>query len=304
MFTWMGKIQVQFGMSRVWSRSFLAAVMATTASLHAAEPTAQLAAISATEELEQIPASLKPLFGKMSYIQRCRFVNGLKSDLSHREVDALLAFISTEPKELGMTRGHFNSVGDKVINKLEAQDTVSLALIDCLITMFEEMSGDFTWRDYCIQHLGSLYGRDVAADKRVEIMQVFKEAMTPEMRMGGTVILALQRNLGKADIAKERVAKMASEVALDDKQDDSSRLTSMQVAAQLGNRAMLPLARELIVSRKPVQLRMSAMATVGMLGDASDLSILGKYTSSPDMRLRGASKAAIKKINMRQLANH
>ncbi len=73
-------------------------------------------------------------------------------------------------------------------------------------------------------------------------------------------------------------------------------------SAELGNREMLVLARDLAGSRKPVQFRMAAMAVLGMLGDSSDLSLLEKYTASPDMRLRTASRAAIGKINARPVA--
>ena len=61
---------------------------------------------------------------------------------------------------------------------------------------------------------------------------------------------------------------------------------AIQVAAELGNRDMLPLAREIVVSRHAIPFRMSAMATIGILGSSSDLDLLKLYTSSSDMRLR------------------
>ncbi len=76
------------------------------------------------------------------------------------------------------------------------------------------------------------------------------------------------------------------------------------MAAELGNQEMLSMARDIIISREPVQFRMAAMATLGILGDASDLSLLEKHTASPDMRLRTASRSAIKKINSRLSASH
>jgi hypothetical protein len=251
-------------------------------------------------DLSVVPASLEPLFCDASYIERCRLVQGLKDNLSQAEVDALLLFIAADPRQLGLSRGHFNSVGDEVICALEDQRSIPPELTDRLIAMFNDESGEITWRDYCIQHLGSLYATEAAVGKRELIMKTFDVALQPGSRMAGTVVIALKRNIGREGIAQAMVSQKAAALAMDEELDESSRLTSMLVAAELGNPAMLPLARELIVSRKPVQLRMSAMATVGMLGDASDLSILGKYTSSPDMRLRGASKAAIKKIAYRQ----
>ena len=116
--------------------------------------------------------------------------------------------------------------------------------------------------------------------------------------MSGTVVLALRNNIGKEGISEEFAQDKVSAVALDEEQPDASRLTAIQVAAELGNRDMLPLAREIVPSRKyTVPFRMSSMATIGILGDAFDLELLKKYTKSSDMRLRFASQAAVKKIN-------
>ena len=246
-----------------------------------------------------VPVSLASLFSdESSYITRCKFVNGLKSDLLADEVDALLGFIESDPEEVGLMRGHFNSVADKVINVLQRQKTVPPALVDSLINMFNDPSDHFTWRDYCVQHLGSLYADEASAGRRDAIRAVFEAAMKPEARMSGTVVLALRNNIGQEGISKEFVRDKVSAVALDEEQPDSSRLTAIQVAAELGDRDMLPLAREIVPSRKyTVPFRMSSMATIGILGDASDLELLKKYTKSSDMRLRFASQAAVKKIN-------
>jgi hypothetical protein len=255
--------------------------------------------------LDAVPVSLHPLFWESSYQERCRFAKGLKDNLSQAEVDALLTFITAAPEQVGLSRDYFNSVGDKVINALEAQATIPAALIDHLIAMFDDEAGNFTWRDYCVQHVGSLYATDAAAGKRNAMLQLFDRALEPETRMAGTAILALQRNAGEEGVAEEWVSELSRQVALDERQDESSRLTAMLVAAELGNREMLLLARDVIASRKPVQFRMAAMAVIGMLGDSSDLSLLEKQTASPDMRLRTASRAAIKKMNDRQqMADH
>ena len=251
-------------------------------------------------KLDSIPNSLRPLFSDSSYQGRCRLVKGLKSDLYPAEIDALLFFISADPEQVGLSRDYFNSVGDKVINKLEEQENVPPALIDMLISMFSDDSGNFTWRDYCVQHLGSLYAGDAASGKRAAMLKTLNAALKPETHMAGTAILALQNNIGKEGVPRRMVVNKAKRVALDENQDEASRLTSMLVAAELGNQQMLPLARGIIDSREPVQFRMAAMAVLGMQGAASDLSTLAPYTSSPDMRLRTASRAAIKKINGRQ----
>ncbi|MDF7802125.1 hypothetical protein P4C99_21820 [Pontiellaceae bacterium B1224] len=234
---------------------------------------AQVTAGSTNAELEvaqaevQFPATLEPLFlHESSYLVRCRFVLDLKSDLPDDEVAALLQFISASPEEVGLSLSHFKSVADKVINALERQKTVPPALVDALMTMFRDEARDHTWRDYCIQHLGSIYANDAAIGKREQILQVWDEAMQPEVRMSGTVVLALQLNIGQEGISKAYAAGKGAEVAVDENQSDASRLTAIQVAAELGNRDMLPLAREIVPSGEySVPFRMSSMAAIGML---------------------------------------
>lgn len=246
------------------------------------------------------PSSLEPLFSEESgYQARCRFVQRLGSNLSEAEVSTLLEFIAAAPESVGLTRDQFNSVADKVVIALEQQVEPPSVLVDLLITMFQDKAGDFTWRDYCVQHLGALYASTAADQKRAQIRAVWDEAIKPEAKKAGTVVLALRRNVGQEGISKQTAADKAAEVALNDQQPETSRLTAIQVAAELGNRDMLPLAREIVESKQMVSFRMSAMATIGMLGSAADLELLGKYTSSSDMRLRTASRAAVKKIEAR-----
>lgn len=249
----------------------------------------------------QFPATLEPLFShESSYLNRCRFARSLSRDQSDEEVNALLQFIISSPQYVGLTRDHFNSVGDKVINALERQNAMPPVLIDYLMMMFRDEEGNHTWRDYCIQHLGSTYSSDAASGKREQILQVWDEAIKPEVRMSGTVVLALQLNIGQEGVSKAYAAGKAAEVAVDENQSDASRLTAIQIAAELGDEEMLPLAREIVSSREcSVSLRMSSMATIGILGNASDLDLLGEYTSSSDMRLRLASRAAVEKIESR-----
>lgn len=246
------------------------------------------------------PPSLKPLFSEESgYQARCRFVQALGCNLPEAEVSALLEFIAAAPESVGLTRDQFNSVADKVVIALEQQVEPPSALVDLLMTMFRDQAGDFTWRDYCVQHLGALYASTAADTKREPIRAVWDEAIKPEAKMAGTVVLALRRNVGQEGIAKQTAADQAAAVALSDQQPETSRLTAIQVAAELGNRDMLPLAREIVESKQMVSFRMSAMATIGMLGSAADLELLNKYTDSSDMRLRTASRAAVKKIEAR-----
>lgn len=243
------------------------------------------------------PARLAPLFSG-SYPERCRLLRGLGEALSAAEVDALLAFIVATPESVGLDRAHFNSVADKAVIALERQVAVPSAFVEALAGMAVAEGGDPTWRDYCVQHLGVLYATATSAE-RDRIWVVWTDALAADSGMAGTVVLALRRNIGAPGVEAARVAELAGGVALDERQSDPARLTALLAAAELGHAEMLPLAREIAVSRRSTSLRMAALATMGMLGDGSDRGLLERYAGSSDMRLRTAARAALENIAAR-----
>ncbi|NCC51464.1 MAG: hypothetical protein EOM20_09645 [Spartobacteria bacterium] len=71
---------------------------------------------------------------------------------------------------------------------------------------------------------------------------------------------------------------------------------ALQIAASLGDTSAVHTARQLLARDGDIQLRMSALAVLGLQGDVSDRDILRRYEQSSDIRLRNAAVAAAKKI--------
>ena len=98
------------------------------------------------------------------------------------------------------------------------------------------------------------------------------------------------------ELPPEKVAAASLEALLDPAISDETRTALFQVCGTLGVRGALPTARA-IAGRNPAPvLRASAIAAVGMLGDASDLPLLKRLAASGDVRVSRPAAAAMDRI--------
>lgn len=246
--------------------------------------------------IQNCPAHLMPIFGLESstgYVQRKRVVQSLGAALVQDEINALQAYLHLKPKEVRLNQGGYEALGDVIMLKLEEQVPFPCDYTDHLIAVYQDVSRTVNWRDYCIQHLGASYQR-VPREKQLLIRQTFEQALTHDPAIAGTILLAMKF----ADLPLD--VNQAMKVASNPNAPSSSRLSALHLAADAHPHEALPLAREIAPSKETVHLRMAAMAVIGKWGDTSDITMLTKYTTSSDIRLRESSKAALKRINARQ----
>lgn len=244
------------------------------------------------------PVHLRSIFGldgSAGYVQRKRIVESLGKDLSPQEIDALYAYLYFKSGEVGLGQNGYDALGDVIMLKLEEQMPLPPDYTDHLVLIYADKSRSGNWRDYCIQHLGTTYAR-TAPEKQPAIRQLFMGTIGREPEMAGTTLLAMKN----AGMEQALVSELAMTVASGSKYPDSSRLSSLHVAADANHPEALPLARTVAVSKQTVHFRMAAMAVIGKLGDRSDLPMLTKYTNSSDIRLRESSKTALRTINDRE----
>jgi len=246
-----------------------------------------------------VPVHLYPLFGWKDiggYVPRRRFVEALDHKLSADEVRSMLMFARSKPEEVGLSDDDFNGVGDVVLLKLEEQKQLPVDYTDHLVVMFYDESLNPQWRDYCIQHIGTVYQR-TPVEKRPVIRQLYEDAIKAGSTFAGTTMLSMKRNAGTSDLPESFVAECAFEVASSDSFDDAERLSALHVAATFNHPEAIDLAREVAVSKRSAAFRAASLAVIGLTGDASDQPLLEKYVKSSDIRLRVASAEALKRLN-------
>lgn len=248
---------------------------------------------------ELVPVHLHPLFGWKDiggYVPRRRMVEALGEKLSAEEIRSLIGFARSRPEEVGLSDHDFNGVGDVVLLKLEAQSPLPAEYTDHLTVMFYDESLNAIWRDYCIQHLGTVYSR-TPEEKRPVIRQLYADAIQPGSRFAGTALLAMKRSVGTPDMPEKFVAEQAMAVASSDAFDEAERLSGLAVASELKHPEALELARQVVDSKHTAAFRMAALAVLGKNGDATDRPLLENYVNSSDIRLRVAAVEALKSLN-------
>ena len=114
-------------------------------------------------------------------------------------------------------------------------------------------------------------------------------------------MIALANNINQSDVTSDAVANRALLLSEDTKCGELAKITSLQICAKLGEKNVLPVARQISTSGASVPLRMSAIAAVGTLGEESDRLMLEKYAASTDTRLRTAAQSALKRLGKKSI---
>ena len=223
---------------------------------------------------------------------------GHGKSLQEVDVDALLSFLDRRDAEDALPPEKLNALKNDVANLLRAQTRFPELLPWRLAAMWRDPLHDVVWRDYCIQHAGAAWPRIANKAARDEVRaMLWSAAADPAAPGSGTSLIAL-RNLAESGAEeRKKVAALAAATAESGSAPEGVRVTSLQIAAELGAPGAASLARPILSDRsQPVHLRMSAAAALGMAGDASDLPALKALAATSDPRLRAAASSALRRL--------
>lgn len=230
------------------------------------------------------------------HIARTKALKQLGMDLSSEELAALYLLLDRKNHEDGLKPGQLNALKDAAVGLLEKQNTPPPELAHNLIAMYHDMRHDVVWRDYCIQHLGTFYRKiPVAADQAAAHRLFWSGTGEQAGTFAGTSLIALTSN---ADLTGggQQIATKAVQISTDTTWSEASRVTSLQIAANLGDDRILPMARQIVGTDASTHLRMSALAAIGTLGTEADRPLLEKYAASTDTRLRASAMSALGRL--------
>jgi hypothetical protein len=229
----------------------------------------------------------------LDFKSRLRAAQALERELSHADIEALYAFMDRRPGADPLPASRATVIKNDVANAMLNQATAPREFALRLVAMFADRTHDTLWRDFCAQFMGRWYARSGGAE-RARIRDALWQATTEtDTQIAGTALIALRDNLGQGDIDRERLARRAYDLAADATTGEPVRVTALQVCAGLGHAPTLGLARDVVnQAANGACLRMSALAAIGTLGDASDLPRLDALARSADVRLRNAAIAA------------
>jgi hypothetical protein len=232
---------------------------------------------------------------KKSLQTRLEALRKAGSPWSFAEVQALYVFLYETPQDAGLAQGDLNALKNEVLNRLKSQEGETIPLIRHMMNLYCDKSQDPVWREYCVQHLGTVFKN--ASLYQGQLLTLFDDALNEkEGSLAGTTLIAMDQNVGVAGLSEESLAEKALAIAGSPSYNAASRTTALQIAARYNDRRALSLARAILNGKNDTHLMVSALAVLGQMGEAQDRSTLNAFVNSSDIRLRGAATAALTKI--------
>ena len=257
---------------------------------------------------QQLPRTSSSVFKELSsicgeasspYAERVRLIHRLPSNLAPEQLERCRAFLESTLAGQPLPDLEFNGLKNELVFALLRQREGLTELAELLVRISLAPGTDATWRDYCVQFLGKCYPRIRDANSREAMADALWEALRTRRRGCAADSAARQlMTLGRTfpELPPEKVAAASLEALLDQASSDETRTALFQVCGTLGVRGALPTARAIVGRNSAPVLRASAIAAVGMLGDASDLPLLKRLAASGDVRVSRPAAAAIDRM--------
>jgi len=219
--------------------------------------------------------------------QRLETVHRLPANLSREQLDALMALLSEPSNQPGI-----HVLKNDLLNALRSQTQQPEALTQCLIKIFQDTRHDGVIRDYALQHLGAWY---LQTDGRSEVQETLWQAAQPgQGHLAGTSLLALHRLANRsAAVDPSRLSETAFRLA----QSNTSihaKITALRICGERRIPGTAQLARQVLAETSEVSLQLSAIATLGEVGQLSDSALLERFRAHP--RLMRATEKALEKL--------
>jgi hypothetical protein len=186
------------------------------------------------------------------------------------------------------------TIRNNVANALLNQPKPDPCLYQTLATMIDDPSESYQWREFAVEHLAISYRTSARPDLIIEKLKLL--ARTGEKGIPGTALLQLHRladdgfNTWDEDCTHTVLAAIGDPAA-----DVMTRMTAIGLAGERREVAALSLIRS-IAADGATPLKRVALATLGIIGDASDLDLLRSFASGEEETTRTAATHAITRL--------
>jgi len=221
-----------------------------------------------------------------------------RRDLPKNDIDALLAYLRSKDRTLPVER--FAALKNDVMNILRNQAPPPANFAETLVAMFNGKRHPPAVLDYCIQHLGAMVN-SLDEPARLRVRGVLAKASGEKGKpYSGTALYSLAEDR-RATPSQAAELKRLTLALCRPGAHPAARMAAIQLAGQRGCREALPVLRETLAApARDAALDIVSIGSIGLLGDASDITLLSRFSS--DRRCAAAVEAAIKRINEREVA--
>ncbi len=265
------------------------------------------AAPAASDDRAIIPENIRLITGKAeerNYRKRLWTIHDLGVGLAQRDVDLLLEFLRqplSGQKNPALGNIEYNALKNEIFNILMRQrDRRSLG--KPLIEMFNDRNMDLTWRDYCVQFMGQWYSREPDPKVKEELKTTLTRALEENQQsIAGAALTALYtvNTVEKGD--GRELADQAVKLLSNPATHLQSKIGALDIATRFRRPEALEAARQMVKDSGNTDktILMASIATLGSIGDRSDLALLNEMNKSYDSRIRIPTQRAIALIRNR-----
>lgn len=246
---------------------------------------------------------------QLEYQRRLKAVHALDARLTPEEIKVLMAFLrSPVDADTSLDPLSINSIKNEVMDLLIQQEPLPQDLGKELVSLADDPSLDSGIRDYSVQHFAPYFKArwgsgdvDTESPDYQEIMQGYDQAvrMTNTSLQGTALIGLYSLSEDYKAIDRQNVEKLAFQIGNDPGNFVNTRVTAIQLCGRMGLKEILPTARVEAQSGETIQLRMSAIATLGDLGDKNDAALVEALALEKESRIQTAAQSALKRLNRR-----
>lgn len=217
--------------------------------------------------------------------------------LTEEDTDRCLRFLAARFDQAKRPRliVRQNDLADRLLQR----PATAAPTAEALLNVLADEAADPLWREYCLQKLPVAYEQASTGEAlQSDLLAALRDhSANFETAFSGTALLGLYRLRDLAGIPEEELIARARRILDHPGYATANRVTALQVAALLGDDDALKQARSLVHdSTAPVQLRISAIASVGQQGGAEDAPLLETLTRHPDIRIRTSSRNALQRL--------
>lgn len=250
-------------------------------------PMAEPASAAVSAWIREIVGETEPL--APFNVRRSRAA-GLGSALPGAERETLLAYLA-KPSDPALSPEESAALRNEIANRLRVQRPPVADLDRAFMDMAVDPRQDPVWRDYCIQHLGTMLRTMDPAVAR----DCFRNFVSSGSNVAaGTALLAMSREPEIFPVSE--VADKAASFLSDGSAPEAVRVTALQILAVADFDRALPFAREALSSSSPQHVRLSALAVLARSPDAKDREILRRFSRSSNALLGKAAREVLRAV--------
>jgi hypothetical protein len=245
----------------------------------------------------------------LPFHQRLKAIHAIDGSLTSEDCGHLVRFVTapTPPVELDQIAALKNDL----LLVLRHQTHLPVPFNEFLSGLYQDKAQHTVIRDYALQHLFMYYEETDGNNAGLHSLNerdtdIFWHALNETTNsIAGTAVIGLN-NLAKvgysrAGVDLPRIRASALELASDPFAHELSRISALQICAELDVNESLQVARHLLQESTCLPLRLSAVAAIGKLGQSADIHLLESEAHDANFLLQAASERAVKALASRKI---